>query len=366
MHDSFSSDDIISDKIVHINGDIPPAKSTSDKIRYVDPLVQNNKELKNNNKIKSRFTPLFDYFYTHGWIDPKKKNYFKCLSFITWSFRKCQAVERLMVFDSHQMILKPFEFICGREKNSSECGLTEKEFRGQINIYLNAGILEKTANSRANRFNSYRWVTESFSETQGQLEGQLRANQGPTEGHKEEHQEQKKEKQQVVVVSACERDSNSETPPSALHKPSAKKPSGLTAMEQSAFTKDDLYLRIVNTQQQWTNDEIEEAWNIYAKADKATISDPFAYIGGIIRKNQNKAIAQKEKSINKQKTWKERQECQKKYQPDQAQMDQEKNQEITKMKPMPGNSDCSEEDMSERPLAKFALERKMKKKLQNG
>ena len=119
-------------------------------------------------------TPVPRYFRENGWFH--NENTWK---FVTWAFSKCSSQIRTTIYDNMQLILEPFEFICGREKNSAECFLTPKEFRGQLISMLKAGMLKKGANSRANRFSSYIWVTEHFSEYKGQLQGQPRANRGP-------------------------------------------------------------------------------------------------------------------------------------------------------------------------------------------
>ena len=123
-------------------------------------------------------TPIPSYFRKNGWF--KKEKTWK---FVSWAFSKCSYEVRKIVHDGHELILQPFEFIAGRKTSSVECFLTEKEFRGQLICMESEGILKKTANSKANRFTCYIWVTDRFIENKGQQSGQQRANSGPTEGH---------------------------------------------------------------------------------------------------------------------------------------------------------------------------------------
>ena len=58
-----------------------------------------------------------------------------------------------------------------------------QRIQGPTEKTLFGGSTKKGSNSRANRFTTYVWVTEHFSETKGQHWGQPRANRGPTEGH---------------------------------------------------------------------------------------------------------------------------------------------------------------------------------------
>lgn len=123
-------------------------------------------------------TPVPRYFRERGWF--KNENTYK---FVTWAFSKCNIQQHTTVFDNREITLEPYEFICGRNSSSAECFLTPKEFRGQLNLLVNQGILKKGANSRANRFSTFSWVIERFNEKEGQLKGQDRANSGPTPGH---------------------------------------------------------------------------------------------------------------------------------------------------------------------------------------
>lgn len=128
-------------------------------------------------------TPIPRYFIENGWFPlDNPERYFKNMTFLQWAFSKCSTIPHKVFHDHKEILLEPFEFICGRNKSSNECGLTEKEFRGQLKNHINAGTLKKGANSVANRFTCYIWVTEHFSVFKGQLMGQPRANRGPTEG----------------------------------------------------------------------------------------------------------------------------------------------------------------------------------------
>jgi hypothetical protein len=123
-------------------------------------------------------TPIPKYFKEMGWF--KNENTWK---FVSWAFAKCSNQSYTTVYDNCEITLQPYEFICGRNKSSAECFLTSKQFRGQLIMLCNEGILKKGANSKANRFTSYIWVVDRFSNNKGQLNGQQRANLGPTEGH---------------------------------------------------------------------------------------------------------------------------------------------------------------------------------------
>lgn len=125
--------------------------------------------------------PVPKYFRENGWFE--NENTFK---FVHWAFARCQCIAHVEVMDSQEILLQPFEFIAGRLTSHHECFLTEKRFRGQLISMQKAGLLKKTANSRANRFTCYIWVTDRFSENEGQQKGRPRANRGPTEGHKED------------------------------------------------------------------------------------------------------------------------------------------------------------------------------------
>jgi hypothetical protein len=128
-------------------------------------------------------TPVPKYFRETGWFD--NENTFK---FVNWAFARCSTQAHKVVVGSKEITLAPFEFIAGRLTSPKECFLTEKQFRGQLNSLLDADLLKKGANSRANRFTTYIWVTERFCRIEGQQKGQQRANRGPTKGHDQEDQ----------------------------------------------------------------------------------------------------------------------------------------------------------------------------------
>ncbi len=126
-------------------------------------------------------TPVPKYFREKGWFDDE--NTFK---FVTWAFSKCSTQSHVVILDRKEVVLGPFEFVAGRLTNPQECYLTEKQFRGQLNSMISGGFLKKGANSKANRYTTYIWVTERFTNSNGQQKGQQRANSGPTKGHNQE------------------------------------------------------------------------------------------------------------------------------------------------------------------------------------
>lgn len=151
-------------------------------------------------------------------------------------------------------------------------------------------------------------------------------------GSPHDHKEEPSKKERVVVVG--------DTPPLS------EKEKKTTAQEKkvndpSEFTKDELYFRANKLNKGWEVDEIEESWNIYSNADRKLISNPFAYIEGIINKNRSKAIINKEKQIKKIQKEKENKKC---------------SQQEINQKNMPDTSKdfIVGKDMSESPLAKFA------------
>ncbi len=123
-------------------------------------------------------TPVPKYFYDKELF--KNENTWK---FVSWSFSKCSNQSRIIQHDNCELTLQPYEFICGRNSSSAECFLTPKEFRGQLDSLLKRGLIQKGANSKANRFSTYIWLTDRFSDIKGQPivqpKGQLRANSGP-------------------------------------------------------------------------------------------------------------------------------------------------------------------------------------------
>lgn len=123
-------------------------------------------------------TPIPKYFREKGLFKNEKT-----WKFVSWAFSKCSNQPRTIIYDNCEITLQPYEFICGRNSSSAECFLTPKEFRGQLDSLIKLGLTQKGANSKANRFSTYIWVTSKFSDNKGQLAGQLtgqhRANSGP-------------------------------------------------------------------------------------------------------------------------------------------------------------------------------------------
>ena len=154
----------------------------SQKIRNISDI-----EKTEGGKIPFSFDGVPKFFLENNWLDPKPDgSHFKRSFFISWAFNKCSPYKKTEPHGGYEIVLEPYEFICGRKVGSKETGLTEKEFRGQLELWVRNGFLEKTANSRANHFSCYKWVTSRFSETEGQPKGQPRANPGPTKGHKQD------------------------------------------------------------------------------------------------------------------------------------------------------------------------------------
>ena len=135
-------------------------------------------------------TPVPKYFREKGLFKNEKT-----WKFVTWAFAKCSNQSWTMEYDNCEITLQPYEFICGRNKSSAECFLTPKEFRGQLNSLLKRQLIRKGANTKANRYSSYVWAVERFSETKGQLNGQLkgqpRANSGPQSRRREEEEDKR-------------------------------------------------------------------------------------------------------------------------------------------------------------------------------
>ena len=129
-------------------------------------------------------TPVPKYFRENGWLDPSSKMYFKNLAFLTWAFSRCNRHPHTIVLESKEITLQPFEFVCGREKSSIECGLTPGQFRNQQISYQKAGLLKKTTNSLTNHYSCYIWLTGQFTKDNNQQNNQPTTNQQPTNNHK--------------------------------------------------------------------------------------------------------------------------------------------------------------------------------------
>ena len=135
-------------------------------------------------------TPIPKYFREKGLFKNEKT-----WKFVTWAFAKCSNQAWTTEYDNCEITLEPYESICGRNKSSAECFLTPKEFRGQLNSLLKRQLLKKGANTKANRYSSYIWVVDRFSESKGQLNGQPRgqprANSGPQSRRREEEEDKR-------------------------------------------------------------------------------------------------------------------------------------------------------------------------------
>ena len=128
--------------------------------------IMENNEKKRSNKQKEKQDMKTEncylipkYFNKIGWFS--NENTFK---FICWSFTKCKPERSIVFIDGQQVVLAPFEFMCGREKSSKECFLTPTEFRTQIKNLLRAGILKKTENSKRNSLSAYVWMIDVINE----------------------------------------------------------------------------------------------------------------------------------------------------------------------------------------------------------
>lgn len=65
----------------------------------------------------------------------------------------------------------------------------------------------------------------------------------------------------------------------------ARDPAPCAISKGREFTKDDVHYHCVRTKQNWTSEEIEEAWNSFSKII-SPITDKIAYITGIINKKR--------------------------------------------------------------------------------
>lgn len=141
-------------------------------------------------KVNFPFIMIPRYFFDKGWLTLEKpEQYAKRLSFLLWSFGKCKSIPHREYHDHREILLQPYEFICGRNSVSKETLMTPQEVRGFINQLIcveGGGTLEKTTNSVTNRFTCYRWVTSSFEEFKNQLKSQPTTNRQPTDNHKQE------------------------------------------------------------------------------------------------------------------------------------------------------------------------------------
>ena len=134
-------------------------------------------------------TPVPKYFQEKGLFKNEKT-----WKFVSWAFAKCSNQPWTTTYDNCEITLQPYEFICGRNTSSAECFLTPKEFRGQLDSLLKRGLIQKGANSKANRFSSYIWVTDKFSDNKGQPQGQVRGQHGANSGPQSRRREDQEDK----------------------------------------------------------------------------------------------------------------------------------------------------------------------------
>ena len=123
--------------------------------------------------------PVPCYFYNSGWFE--SENTFK---FVTWAFSKCQHITHKEVHDGKELTLAPYEFIAGRNSSGESSFLTPDEFRTQLKLMSNAGLLKKSPNSVPNRFTCYIWSIDRFPKLDPQLNPRLVPNSSPTDPHK--------------------------------------------------------------------------------------------------------------------------------------------------------------------------------------
>lgn len=143
---------------------------------------------------------------------------------------------------------------------------------------------------------------------------------GAPHAHKEEHIEE----DIVVVVKEGSRKKEMEP---------EKKPKEQSKPQQPSFNKDDLYHLAIRMKKDWLPPEMEEAWTIYHNSSYP-VTDPFAFIEGIIKKNRNKKVIQHQKVIEKCRNQKTQQN--------------RKNQRPSRIECVKSNENCSEKDTSVR------------------
>ena len=170
-------------------------------------------------------TPIPINFRRDGWFS--KDN---TLKFVTWAFSKCSTKEREVCHDNQRILLKPFQFIFGRFKCSTETNMSEMEVRIQQKTMENAGFLKKAPNKTPNRFTIYEWATESFSKINNQQNNQQTTNSQPTNNHKREGRRKKLEVIEDVNVSAC----------GNVHKPSVEENSPFSQAASSSLSLESL------------------------------------------------------------------------------------------------------------------------------
>ena len=150
-------------------------------------------------------TPVPNFFWESGFLNPEHPLYLNRLGFLTWAFAKCSP-EPHSAFTVHKMVnYAPFEFSCGRFKAAKEAGLSEGSWETQRDSHLNNFYMEKTPNSSPNRFTCYRWTERVFSKTNTQPKTQWTPNRHPTDTHEQETKKQdssllKEEQEEENVV----------------------------------------------------------------------------------------------------------------------------------------------------------------------
>ena len=121
-------------------------------------------------KLPFSFVAIPEYFYTSGWICMKdSEKFMKRMKFLHWAFKKCSPFPKKIRFDGKIISLEPFEFIAGRKSSAIECGLTEGEFRNQLNNHSNAGWITSRTTSH---YSIHTWVTTAFTEKNNQPNNQ--------------------------------------------------------------------------------------------------------------------------------------------------------------------------------------------------
>ncbi len=126
----------------------------------------------------------------------------------------------------------------------------------------------------------------------------------------------------------------------------ARDPAPCVISKEREFTKDDVHYHCVRTKQNWTSDEIGEAWNSFSKI-KSPITDPLAYIAGIINKKRVICDAKQQQQVKSEEDI-----CKKK-----SQNNKEKDLKKTLEKE---KSNSSEEGMKMLTLAEYAATQKIK------
>lgn len=267
-----------------LNGIKHRDSAESDNRTRTFPILSDSPNLskrkgENMSKIPYLFeTPVPKYFRENGFFE--NENTWK---FITWAFSKCSSQPYTIKYDNCDITLQPYEFICGRNKSSSECFLTPKEFRGQLISLSKMHLIKKGANSRANRFSSYIWLVESFStskgQPKGQPKGQLRANSRATNTDI-----YKQENNCIVcadaspVADAPLQKGRQDMILEEYKKIEINHPDGSVIQ----FSLSDLFTMAVQKRTDWHENEIDELWKILLVYSQP-IRDLFKFCNGTIQ-----------------------------------------------------------------------------------